>query len=163
MQPKDGTVSLALGFGRVIAEGGKVYRYSPAYPKKPPPYAGPREFLEKLQNSFYALDMQNTADAWLNCTNDNDQLQPINESICYTMLPLSQAQDDAAFKYIASTYSAENDRIIDNVNIKGAKIITFAPIIKQNRIKLNDIVKDILSTGKQAFGCDVEIEFAVNI
>ena len=153
IQPKDGTVSLALGFGRIIVEGGEVYRYSPAYPKKPPPFSGAGEFLKKLQNSFYALNLHNSK--------KYEHLQ-ISEDSCYDELPLTSALEHGSLKYIASTYSAENDRIIDNVNLHGPKIITFAPVIKHNRVKINDIIKDILSLGKRAFGCDVEIEFAVN-
>ncbi len=160
MDSRDGTVSLALGFGKTIVEGGKVYRYSPAYPKKPPPYSGPKEFLGKLQTSFYALDLQKDPDVYLNSINTGGEF--IQESSCYTLLPLTEAETNSSFKYIASTYSAENDRIIDNVNINGPKIVTFAPVIKQNRVRLNDILKEILSLGRQAFGCDVEIEFAVN-
>ena len=163
MQPKDGTVSLALGFGKIIAEGGKVYRYSPAYPKKPPPYSGPREFLEKLQTSYYALDLNSEKDVYFSRASNNSEHSLTNESTCYTLLPLSQAHKDNSLKYIASSYSVANDRIIDNVNVEGPKLINFAPIIKQNRIKLNNIITDILMLGKQAFGCDVEIEFALNI
>ena len=157
MKPKDGTVSMALGFGKIVADGGKVYRYSPAYPQKPPPYSGPREFLEKLQSSFYALDMKKDA-----LQDENMQEYSIRESKCYTMLPLAQALEDGSLEYVASTYSEENDRIIDNVNAEGAKLITFAPILKQNRLEINSIIKEILQLGRQAFGCDVEIEFACN-
>jgi len=159
MKPKDGIVSLALGFGKTIAEGGKVYRYCPAYPKKPPPYSGPKEFLEKLQNTFYAIDMLDSQDVRKN--NANINRETINEESCYVRLPLSEVAKSSSFKYVASTYSAENDRIMDNVNIPGPKIITFASVVKYNRIKMNDIIKEVLSLGRQAFGCDVEIEFAV--
>ncbi|MEX1377079.1 MAG: DUF5752 family protein [Eubacteriales bacterium] len=157
MKPQEGTVSLALGFGKIVSDGGKVYRYCPAYPKKPPPYSGPKEFLEKLQSSFYALDMQKEAE-----NDDNMHEYSIRESRCYTTLPLMQALEDGTLEYTASTYSAQNDRIIDNVNVEGAKLITFAPILKQNRVEINSIIKDILHLGRQAFGCDVEIEFAAN-
>lgn len=160
MQPKDGTVSLALGFGKTIAEGGKVYRYCPAYPKKPPPYSGPKEFLEKLQNTFYAIDMVESQDVRKN--NANINRETINEESCYVRLPLSEVVKSSSFKYVASTYSAENDRIIDNINLPGPKIITFAPVVKYNRIKMNDILKEILALGRKAFGCDVEIEFTVD-
>lgn len=41
--------------------------------------------------------------------------------------------------------------------------MTFAPILKYNRLPLTQIIKDLLRLGKQSFGTDVEIEFAVNI
>ena len=42
-------------------------------------------------------------------------------------------------------------------------MVTFAPILKYDRLPLTQIIKDLLSLGKQAFGANVEIEFAVNI
>ncbi|MBN2878833.1 MAG: phosphoenolpyruvate synthase [Clostridia bacterium] len=161
IQPKDGTVSIALGFGRLIAEGGKVYRYSPTYPKKPPPYSGPREFIEKLQSSFYALDLEKTKDIYVNNEDMKDR-RMIKESSCYATLPVSELEASNSFRYVASTYSPENDRIIDNVNFEGPKVITFAPILKQHQVNLNKVIIDMLALGKRAFGCDVEIEFAVN-
>ena len=41
--------------------------------------------------------------------------------------------------------------------------MTFAPVLKYNRLPLGAIVKDLLRLGKESFGTDVEIEFAVNI
>jgi len=41
--------------------------------------------------------------------------------------------------------------------------VTFSPILKYNKLPLTKIIKDLLLLGKQSFGADVEIEFAVNI
>ena len=46
---------------------------------------------------------------------------------------------------------------------KGPKLVTFSPILKYNRLPLTNVIKDLLRLGKQSFGADVEIEFAVNI
>ena len=40
--PEEGVVSLALGLGKTIVDGGLAWTYSPAYPKVPPPF-GSRE------------------------------------------------------------------------------------------------------------------------
>ncbi|MBP2666836.1 MAG: phosphoenolpyruvate synthase/pyruvate phosphate dikinase [Firmicutes bacterium] len=42
-------------------------------------------------------------------------------------------------------------------------MVTFAPILKYNRLPLTNIIKDFLGLGKQAFSANIEIEFAVNI
>lgn len=41
--------------------------------------------------------------------------------------------------------------------------MTFAPILKYNRLPLTQIINDLLRLGMQSFGANVEIEFAVNI
>lgn len=153
LEPEDGTVSLALGLGKAIVEGERVYRFSPAYPKLNPLVSSPREYLQKSQNAFYAINLRDSADVTLRA----------DEDYIYKRLMISQAHKDRALEYTGSTYSAENDCIYDNVNQAGPKLVTFAPILKYNRLPLTQIIKDLLRLGKQSFGTDVEIEFAVNI
>ncbi len=153
LKPEDGTVSLALGLGKAIVEGERVYRFSPAYPKLNPLVSSPNEYLKKSQNAFYAINLKDSADITLRA----------DEDYIYKKLPISQAHKDQSLEYTGSTYSAENDCIYDNVNQSGPKLVTFAPILKYNRLPLTQIIKDLLRLGKQSFGADVEIEFAVNI
>ncbi|MDR3564744.1 MAG: DUF5752 family protein [Negativicutes bacterium] len=153
MKPEEGTVSLALGLGKTVVGGERVYRFSPAHPKMNPPYSGPEEYFEKSQSTFYAVKLQDSADMVL-CADDDYN---------YEKLPISRAQVDQTLEYIGSTYSPEDDCIYDNVNQPGPKLVTFAPILKYNRLPLTSIIKDLLRLGKQSFGADVEIEFAVNI
>lgn len=44
MQPEQGIVSLALGFGKAVVDGEHVYRFSPAYPKMNPDFASSEDF-----------------------------------------------------------------------------------------------------------------------
>ncbi|KUO69660.1 MAG: phosphoenolpyruvate synthase [Clostridia bacterium BRH_c25] len=152
MEPGQGVVSLALGFGRKVVEGGQVYRFSPAYPKMPPPYLSPTEILRGSQSEFYALDLNFSA----------EQLTT-DDRCTYKEFGLKRAESDGVLPYIASTYSAQDDVINDTIMGKGPKVITFAPILKYNLIPLADILKDLFQLNKHAFGSDVEIEFAVNI
>ena len=153
LKPEDGTVSLALGLGKAIVEGERVYRFSPAYPKLNPLVSSPKEYLEKSQNAFYAINFEDSADITLSA----------DEDYIYKKLLISQAHKDQSLEYTGSTYSAENDCIYDNVYQPGPKLVTFAPILKYSRLPLTQIIKDLLRLGKQSFGTDVEIEFAVNI
>lgn len=152
MKPEHGVVSLALGFGRKVVEGGQVYRFSPAFPKMPPPYASPTEFLKRSQSEFYALDM-----------NYSSEQLTANDNCTYKEFGLKRAEADGVLQHIASTYSAQDDVINDTYMLPGPKVVTFAHILKYNSIPLAEILKDILQMNKQAFGSDVEIEFAVNI
>ncbi len=153
LKPEDGTVSLALGLGKAIAEGEQVHRFSPTHPKLNPLVSSPEEYLKKSQHAFYAIDVQSCADVTMRADEDH----------IYKKLPIAQAHKEEALEYIGSTYSAENDCIYDNVHQAGPKLVTFAPILKYNRLPLGPIVKDLLRLGKESFGTDVEIEFAVNI
>lgn len=153
MQPEDGTVSLALGLGKAIVDGERVYRFSPAHPKQNPLIASPDEYMKKSQNAFYAVNLKTAADITLRA----------DEGYTYEKLPISQATKDQSLEYVASTYSRENDCIYDTVHQPGPKVVTFAPILKYDRLPLTQIIKDLLSLGKQSFGANVEIEFAVNI
>ena len=153
LKPEDGTVSLALGLGKAIVEGEQVYRFSPVHPKLNPLVSSPEEYLKKSQHAFYAIDCQ--ASAAVELSYDEDQL--------YKKLSVSQAHKEESLEYTGSTYCAENDCIYDNVAQAGPKLLTFAPILKYNRLPLVPILKDLLRLGKESFGTEVEIEFAVNI
>lgn len=153
MKPEDGTVSLALGFGKTIVEGERTFRFSPAYPKLNPLVSSPQEQMSKAQNLFYSVNLKQTANLTLQA----------DEGYVYEKTTVSQAYKDGALEYIGSTYSAENDCIYDNVNHNGLKLVTFAPILKYDRLPLTQIIQDLMVMGKKAFGSDVEIEFAVNI
>ncbi|MGE5633145.1 MAG: PEP/pyruvate-binding domain-containing protein [Caulobacteraceae bacterium] len=152
MKSEQGIVSLALGFGKKVVEGGRVYRFSPVYPKMPPPYASPSEFLTGSQKDFYALDL-----------NYSSEQLTTDDGCTYKEFDLKRAEADGVLTHIASTYSVEDDVINDTLMYKGPRVLTFAPILKYNLIPLADIVNDILQLNKYAFGSDVEIEFAVNI
>ncbi|MBC8015543.1 MAG: phosphoenolpyruvate synthase [Sporomusaceae bacterium] len=153
MKPEEGTVSLALGFGKTIVDGERVYRFSPAHPKMNPTYASTEDYFENSQTAFYALNLESSSDITL-CVDDN---------YSYEKLPISRAEQDHTLEYVGSTYSSENDCIYDNIYVKGPKLVTFSPILKYNRLPLTKIIKDLLILGKKSFGADVEIEFAVNI
>lgn len=152
MKPEQGVVSLALGFGKKVVGGEQVYRFSPAYPKMPPPYASPTEFLRSSQHEFYALDLISP-----------EQQLTTDDGCTYREFDLRRAEQDGVLPYIASTYSFEDDVISDTVMVKGPRVVSFAPILKYNLIPLADIINDLLQLNKHSFGSDVEIEFAVNI
>ena len=153
MKPEEGTVSLALGLGKAIVEGEQTFRFSPAHPKMNPLVSSPKEYIKKSQNMFYAVNLTTSADIMLRA----------DEDYIYKKLPISQAMKDQSLEYIGSTYSGENDCIYDTIHQVGPKLVTFAPILKYNRLPLTQIIIDLLQLGKESFGSHVEIEFAVHI
>ena len=59
--------------------------------------------------------------------------------------------------------SNDDNTLRDSLSKSGTRIVSFAPILKWNTIPLADIANRMLSLGKTALGCPIEIEFAVNM
>ncbi len=152
LKPEQGIVSLALGLGKAIVDGEQVYSFSPSFPKMNPPFASPSEFMENTQSTFYTLDLSNYS----------KQLT-VDDECTYKKIGLERAEQDNTLQLVASTYSMENDLIMDTFSARGPKIVNFASILKYNSLPLVDIIKDLFDLSKSALGTDVEIEFAVNI
>src|SRR5512133_1099802 len=56
-RPEEGLVTLALGLGKTIVDGGIAWTFSPAYPKKRPPFDSVGELLKGTQTEFWAVNM----------------------------------------------------------------------------------------------------------
>lgn len=151
MQPEEGVVGLALGLGRTIVEGGRIFRFCPSYPQMNPPFSSAAEFMRKTQSEFYALDMD-FPDVTL-CRDEHCSLR---------LADLIRAEADGVLPYVASTYSREDHEIKDTLFTSGPRVLTFAPILKYDQFPLAAILKDFLNLGRQAFGAHVEIEFAMD-
>ena len=152
MKRDEGVVHLALGLGRTIANGEKSLRISPKYPGILPQYYSIKAALESSQNTFYAMDLSPKAHPLFNGEEKN--LSSYNLEI---------AETDGSLKWSGSTISNEDNVIRDSLSYDGTRVITFAPVLKWATLPLVDILKDLISMGKEALGCEVEIEFAVNI
>lgn len=152
MRPEQGIVSLALGFGKAVVDGEQVYRFSPASPKMNPDFASPDDFLKKSQNQFYGLKL---ADPSIEISQDTGST--------FGSYTLDRAEKDGTLDFVGSTYSRENDIIRDTLQISGPRVVSFAPVLKFGLFPLTDIIKELFILGKNAFGSDIEIEFAINI
>lgn len=152
MTPEDGIVHLALGLGKAIVDGEKIYRFSPAYPQIAPPYSSAKEFLRNSQNCFFALDLSRPG---IKVKKD--------EHFSLKKLNLSEAEKDGTLRFVGSTYSTENQNIQDTLSIPGPRMIRFANILQYKVFPLAEILSDLLQLGKESFATQVEIEFAVNL
>ena len=149
---EDGIVSVALGLGRIIVEGGNCLKFSPKHPNHMQNMAGMKEILDNNQQNFYALDMTSNLSTIIN-----------QEDLTLRRFRLNDAEKDGALNYLASTYSYENNTIYDGISRQGARIITFSPILKHKTFPLPDILDLLLEMGSRGMGSPIEIEFAVNI
>ena len=153
VEPEDGVVYVALGFGKTIVEGMNCLRFSPSFPNHLPQLSTIKDMLNNSQREFYGLNLVN---------NENGNGFSLAED-GLTKYTLDEAEIDGTLYPICSTYSAENNRVYDGSSQKGARIVTFAPILKSKIFPLTDIVKFLLQLGSEGLNCPVEIEFAVNL
>ncbi len=151
-KPEDGVVDLALGLGKMVVDEGIAWTYSPKYPQANPPYNTLGELLKQSQSEFWAIYM-----------GEPFMYDPIKEVEYMRKYDLSIAEEDETLGHIASTYRAQDDKIVMGIWEKGPRLLDFAPILKLNDIPLNGLIKSLLERCEDALGCLVEIEFAVTL
>ncbi len=155
MKSNDGIVSVALGLGKTIVEGGKSIRFCPKYPKHLIQFHSTKEALQNNQQEFFALD--------LNTVSDLENTNVIIQEEYIKKYDISFAEEDGTLNYVGSTYSVENDTIYDGISRKGVRMVTFSPILKNNIFPLPKILEILLDLGSWGMGTAIEIEFAVNL
>ena len=148
----DGIVSVALGLGKTIVDGGVTIRFCPKYPKHLLQYHSPAEALQNNQSEFFALDLL-------------EKPQGFNETkdALLKRYKMDVAELDGALRYVASTYSPENDTVHDGLSRAGTRLVSFAPILRQKLFPLPQLIDLLLDMGSWGMGTPVEIEFAVSM
>jgi hypothetical protein len=149
LKREEGIVSVALGLGKTVVDGGNALHFSPSYPSVIPGLTTPEEIFNNTQNYFYSLDLANT------CFDLSE-----GEEATLNKLDISQAMEDETLDYLASTYDIQDNRLRDTVDSKGPKVITFAGILKYDKLPLKNIIRELLVVGEKGMGRPVEIEFA---
>jgi len=151
-KPTEGVVSLALGLGKTIVDGGNCWTYSPAYPKATPPYGSMKEWLRQTQTSFWAVNMGKPP-----------AYDPIRETEYLVEADLGASEADDTIRPVASTYNSASERITIGTGIQGPRIVTFAPVLVSNGPPLNPVIQKLLAACQQQVGSPVEIEFALTL
>jgi len=151
-RPEDGVVSLALGLGKTIVDGGRSWTYSPAHPRSKPPYGSVKELLTQSQTQFWSVNMGKPP-----------TYDPIQETEYLFEGNLGHAEKDGVLKEIASTYDPQSDRLVLGIGSSGPRVLDFAPLLELNDIPVNDLIKNLMRTSEQVLGHPVEIEFAVSV
>jgi hypothetical protein len=151
-RPEDGVASLALGLGKTIVDGGLVWTFSPAYPKKPPPFATVDEMLDGTQREFWAVNMGKPP-----------AYDPVSETEYLAHVNLSDAEANGTLDLLASTYNSESDRLVPGTGSLGPRILNFAPMLIQQRFPINDLVKALLAAAEKTLDAKVQIEFALTL
>ena len=146
----EGVVSLALGLGKTIVDGGVCWTYSPAWPASPPPYASAAEIAAKTQAKFWAVNMGRP-----------QAFDPLRETEYLLELSLTAAEEDGSLRYLASTYDRQAGRISLGTGIQGPRVLDFGMILVLREVPLNEIILQLLSDCQAELGVAVEIELAM--
>jgi len=148
----DGVVTLALGLGKTIVDGGLSWSFSPAFPKAPPPFNDVGDLLKNTQTNFWAVHM-----------GEPPAHDPIRETEYLVQPGLAEAEADGALRYLVSTYDPDSDRLNPGLDARGPRALTFAPLLGSRLLPFNDVLKRLLEVSERALGGAVEIEFAINL
>jgi CheY-like chemotaxis protein len=172
MQPDDGIAVVALGLGRTVVDGGKSLSFCPRYPRNMIQFSSVEDILHNSQTEFMALDLalpgnderggDACSSAPANCRPHRLQSRGA-ERLREHAYSIRAAEGDGTLQYVASTYSRDNDAIYDGLSRPGARIVTFAPILKHDIFPLPALLDHLQMLGADALGRPVEIEFAVRM
>ncbi len=152
LEREDGIVSVALGLGKIIVEGGKVLAFSPKNPAVTPGFSTPADIIKNTQSHFYCLDM---APEDVNLRNGDDST--------LAKLQVSEAEQDGTLSYVASTYDPADGRMRDGTGADGPRVITFSGILKYGMLPLPGVIEKLLDFGAAGMGLPVEMEFAMGL
>ena len=93
---EDRVVNLALGLGKTIVDGGVSWTYSPAYPRKPPPFASVDEMFRGTQTEFWAVNMGKPP-----------AYDPVSETEYMVRAHMNDAEADGTLRFVASTFDPD--------------------------------------------------------
>lgn len=147
----DGIAAVALGLGRTVVDGGKCLMFCPRYPKNLLQFSSVEDILANTQTEFCALELDGLSDG----------AGPAH--LREARFGLDVAEKDGTLHAVASTYSADNHAVYDGLSRPGARVVTFAPMLKLGMFPLAPILEVLVRAGEDALGNPVEIEFAVRL
>lgn len=152
MRAEDGIIHLATGFGKTVVEGEQSLRFCPTYPRHLPQFSTVEDMLENAQRRFYCLPYGS----------DSRTDSGSKATLGLTVRRLEEAENEEAVQVLSSSYIPAEHRIRDS-RMPGPKVLTFAPVLKYDIYPLASLLKEILALGRAGMGCEVEVEFAVDL
>jgi len=152
MSPEDGIAAVALGLGREVVGGGKCLRFCPRYPRNIVQFSTVEDILANSQSEFWALQLDGA-------THPPDPPAGLRE----IRFGLDAAESDGTLHMLGSTYARDNHAIYDGLSRPGARVVSFAPVLKHDVFPLSAILDQLMKIGEDALARPVEIEFAVRL
>ncbi len=178
---EDGIATVALGLGRTVVDGGKCLTFCPRYPQHLIQFSSVEDILNNSQTEFWALELNHdlstsssgaphlphSADVGSEverpsssaASRTSDRIPHLHE----VPFPISAAESDGTLRNVASTYSADNHAVYDGMSRPGARIVSFAPILKYGVFPLPALLEHLMHIAEDALRRPVEVEFAVRM
>ncbi len=147
---EDGVAAVALGLGRAVVDGGKCLTFCPRYPRNLVQFSSVEDILANSQSEFWALELDGASAGRPGHWQER-------------RFGLDAAESDGTLQAVASTYSRDNHAVYDGMSRAGARIVSFAPMLKHGTFPLAEILDVLVRAGEDALGHPVEIEFAVRL
>ena len=149
---EDGIVSLALGLGKYIVDGGQTLRVSPYHPHQVLQTSELETALRETQTRFYALDTTHVGNDFT-----------VDDGFNIVKVKVKEAVNDGSITYLASTYDPYDNVILDGIYDGGRKVITFGGVLQQDVFPLPQLLQLAMKCGAESMRRPVEIEFACNL
>ena len=151
---EEGTVSLAMGLGKYIVDGGTCLRVCPAHPHQVLQMSEMDIALRDTQTSFFALGQ-----------NDLEKPDPlVDDGFNLIKVSVRDADKDGSLQWICSTYNPVDQCIYDGYyEGRNRKIISFAGVLQNGVWPLPELLQLVLRMGQEEMQRPVEIEFACNL
>ncbi|MCG8532143.1 MAG: hypothetical protein MI749_15980 [Desulfovibrionales bacterium] len=154
MKTDDGIAAIAMGLGKIVMDGGQVFRFCPKCPHVHPQEANIQETLKNSQTMFYSLYMGDPKLA------PKGQVQEgaLVERRVYN------AEPDGPIQYLASSYLPQEGIIRDAASLpNSSQVLLFAQVLKHGLFPLSSLLNDLLMIAEDAIGGPIELEFCVNL
>ena len=152
---EEGTVSLAMGLGKYIVDGGQSLRVCPAHPHQVLQMSELETALSDTQTHFLALPAESS-----------DELTEVSADDGFNLIrvPVRDAEGDGTLQWICSTFDPADGCIYDGFyEGRNRKIISFAGVLQNGIFPLPELLQKVLRYGQEEMKRPVEIEFAVNL
>ncbi|MEM7309199.1 MAG: PEP/pyruvate-binding domain-containing protein [Planctomycetota bacterium] len=148
-RPEEGVVAVALGMGKTVVDGSPCLRFCPRHPRHLVGFSSVRDALDGSQREFYGVDLDREAQA--------------RGLVDMRRYPLEVAEQDGTLTWLGSTYSADNNVIVDGISRPGVRLVSFAQVLKHGAFPLAELLSELLEHCSRATGAPIEIEFAGNL
>ncbi len=158
---EEGTVSLAMGLGKYIVDGGTALRVCPHHPHQVLQMSEMDIALRDTQTSFLALEAKVAVNE--NGFKKKTTFQ-VDDGFTLVKVSVREAENDGSLQWICSTFDPMDQCIYDGFyEGRNRKIISFAGVLQNGVWPMPELLRLVLQLGQAEMKRPVEIEFACNI
>ena len=151
IKPDSGFAALAYGMGKTIVDGGTCWSYCPSCPQTPQPFNGIKDMLNNTQKKFWSINLQSL-----------NNYNPVAQDEYLVKKSIFDKGIRKKLNKVCCSYDYRNDMLIPGILDACSPVMDFSPVLKDEVIPMNRIVKKVMQICEQETDEKVEIEFAVS-